>query len=146
VAKAKFVKERREVEAQEQQEHEQQAEVMEQQAEERLQQVMEQQVADSIKGKGKGTEYHQLSFGSSDEDDFSLEELKKMEDAINFSVALSGNHKLSAKLRRRIVTKRKQEVEDKFNREQEEAQQTKQTKTKQITQSINQTIRPHPST
>ena len=129
MAKAKFIKE-------------------EHQAEERLQQVEEQQVADSIKGKGKGkgTEYHQLSFGSSDEDDFSLEELKKMEDAINFSVALSGNHKLSAKLHRRIVTKRKQEVEDKFNKEQEEAQQTKQTKTKQITQSINQTIRPRPST
>ena len=114
------------------------------------QQVEEQQVADSTKGKGKGkgkdTEYYQLSFGSSDEGDFSLEELLKMEDSINFSVALGGNRTLSAKLHRRIVTKKQQQVEDKFNKEQEEAQQTKQTKTKQITQSINQTIRTRSST
>ena len=130
-------------EQQEQQEH--QAEQQEQQAEERLQQVMEQQVADSTKGKGKGkdTEYYQLSFGSSDEDDFSLEELLKMEDAINYSVALSGNRTLSAKLRRRIVIKKQQE---KKQNQEEEAQQTKQTKTKQITQLINQTIRPRSST
>ena len=112
-------------------------EQQEQQAEERLQQVVEQQVADSIKGKGKGTEYHQLSFGSSDEDDFSLADLKKMEDSINFSVALSGNRTLSAKLRRHIM-KKQQQVEDKFNKEQEKAQQTKQTKTKQNNQSIKQ--------
>jgi hypothetical protein len=70
----------------------------EEQEQEPEQQVVEQQVADSIKGKskGKGTEYFELSFGSSDEDDFSLEELLKMEDAINFAVSLSGNHKLSA--------------------------------------------------
>ena len=132
MAKAKFVKEQREVDDQEQQE---QAEQLEQQANERLQQVVE---GLGFKGKGKGTEYHQLSFGSSDEDDFSLEELKKMEDAINYSVGLSGNHKLVAKLHRRIATKKKQQVEDKFNKEQDEAQQTKQTKTKQNNQSIKQ--------
>ena len=123
-------------EQQEQQEH--QAEQQEQQAEERLQQVMEQQVADSIKGKGKGkdTEYYQLSFGSSDEDDFSLDELLKMEDSINFSVALSGNRTLSAKLRRHIMKKQREQQQQ----QNEEAQQTKQTKTKQhnTNQSINQ--------
>ena len=129
MAKAKFVKEQREVEDQ----HEQQ-----------------EQVADSTKGKGKGTEHHQLSSGSSDEGDFSLEELKKMEDAIKFSVALSGNRVLSAKLRRRIVMKeqleQQEEQQEQQQQQEEEAQQTKQTKTKQITQSINQTIRTRSST
>ena len=36
------------------------------------------------------------------EDDFTLAELLTMQDAINYSLALSGNHQLSAKLRRHI--------------------------------------------
>ena len=67
-------------------------------------------MADS--NEADSTEYYQLSFGSSDEDDFSLEELLKMEDAINYSVALSGNRMLSAKLRRRIVIKKQQEQQE----------------------------------